>query len=326
MTRIQNAMLVASVVFASLNTTAWSQTAAGGVAGTVKDPSGATVRDAVITLTNAATNVIQTTRSTSSGTYVLEGVPVGTYTLKADARGFKTYVLTGIQVHVQSVVTADISLQLGSVSQEVTVTSVVPLLQAQDASLGQTIPGVQVNDLPLNGRNWLSLAQLSAGTYATTGSNTDNPSQIQANGVSQNQVDYRLNGIDNNIDVFESGANGQAGSVAPVPDAIQEFKLQDGNNSAEFGQFSGAVVNAVVKSGTNQVKGDLWEYLRNEALNANDYFNKQNNKARQEYRQNQWGGTIGGPVYIPRVYNGKNRTFFFFDFQHTGITQQASFH
>lgn len=326
MRKLRNALLFASVVsIALLTTTAWAQTAAGGVAGTVTDPSGSLIQGAVITLTNGATNIVQTTRSTSSGTYVFEGVPVGSYTLKADARGFKTYVLTGIQVHVQSVVTADISLQLGSVSQKVTVTSAVPLLQAQDASLGQTIPSVQVNDLPLNGRNWLSLAQLSAGTYATTGSNTDNPSQIQANGVSQNQVDYRLNGIDNNIDVFESGANGQAGSVAPVPDAIQEFKLQDGNNSAEFGQFSGAVVNAVVKSGTNQVNGDVWEYLRNEGLNANDYFNKRNNKARQEYRQNQWGGTIGGPVYIPGLYNGKNKTFFFFDFQHTGIRQQTAF-
>lgn len=325
MRRIQNAMLVTSVVFASLSPTARSQTAAGGVAGTVKDPSGATVRDVVLTLTNDATNVVQTTRSTSSGTYVLEGVPVGTYTLKADAHGFKAYVLTGIQVHVQSIVTADIALQVGSVSQEVTVTSAVPLLQAQDASLGQTVPTVQVNDLPLNGRNWLSLAQLSAGTYATAGTNSQNPAQIQANGVSQNQVDYRLNGIDNNVDVFETGANGQAGSVTPVPDAMQEFKLQDGNNSAEFGGVTGAVVNAVIKSGTNQIRGDAWEYLRHDALNANDYFNKQNNKPRQPYRQNQWGFTVGGPVYIPHFYNGRDKTFFFFDFQHTGITQQNSF-
>ena len=325
MRRIQNAMLVTSVVFASLSPTARSQTAAGGVAGTVKDSSGATVRDVVLTLTNDATNVVQTTRSTSSGTYVLEGVPVGTYTLKADAHGFKAYVLTGIQVHVQSIVTADIALQVGSVSQEVTVTSAVPLLQAQDASLGQTVPTVQVNDLPLNGRNWLSLAQLSAGTYATAGTNSQNPAQIQANGVSQNQVDYRLNGIDNNVDVFETGANGQAGSVTPVPDAMQEFKLQDGNNSAEFGGVTGAVVNAVIKSGTNQIRGDAWEYLRHDALNANDYFNKQNNKPRQPYRQNQWGFTVGGPVYIPHFYNGRDKTFFFFDFQHTGITQQNSF-
>lgn len=303
---------------------AQGQSTAGGVAGTVKDPSGAVVKGATITLTNTATNVVLTTTSSSSGNYVFDNVPVGTYTLKAEASGFRPYVVQGIQVHVQNVVTADVPLRLGQVNQAVTVTSSVPLLQAQDASLGQTISGTDVNDLPLNGRNWLSLTQLSAGTYAGTNSNTDNPGQVEANGVAHQQVDYRLNGIDNNIEVFQSGANGQAGSVAPVPDAIQEFKLQDGNNSADFGQFSGAVVNAVVKPGTNLIRGDLWEYLRNEAFNANDYFNKQHNKARQEYRQNQFGGTVGGPVMLPG-YNGHDKTFFFFDYQHTGITQQASF-
>ncbi len=304
-----------------------AQTTMGGVAGTVKDQTGAVVKGAQITLTNQATQVTQTTQSTSTGTYVFASVPVGTYTLRADAAGFKTYVDTGIQIHIQNTVTADVPLVPGAVKQQVMVTSAAPLLQAQDASLGQTIPSVQVNDLPLNGRNWLSLANLAAGTYTTSGSSSSNPSQIQSNGVSQNQVDYRLNGIDNNIDVFESGANGQAGSVAPVPDAIQEFKLQAGDNSAEFGQAAGAIINAVVKSGTNHFNGDLWEYLRNEAFNANDYFNK--DKAvvtpRQQYRQNQFGGTVGGPVFIPRIYNGKDKTFFFFDYQHTGITQQASF-
>ena len=249
---------------------------------------------------------------------------MGSYTLRANAHGFKVYLLTGIQVHVQSMVTANVQLQLGSVNEEVTVTSAVPLLQAQDASLGQTVPEVSVNDLPLNGRNWLSLTQLSAGTYAATGSNTDNPGQVNANGVAQQQVDYRLNGIDNNIEVFQSGANGGAGSVAPVPDAIQEFKFQAGNNSAEFGQFTGAVVNAVVKAGTNQIKGDVWEYFRNEFLNANDYFNKQNGTRRQPYHRNQFGGTVGGPVYIPKLYDGRNKTFFFFDYQHDTIKQQAN--
>jgi hypothetical protein len=312
-------------LLAFLSVVAHGQSTAGGVAGTVKDPSGAVVKGAAITLTNTATNVTLTTTSTSSGTYVFENVPVGNYTLKAQSPGFRPYVLQGIQVHVQNVVTADIPLRIGKVNQAVTVTSSVPLLQAQNASLGQTISGTDVNDLPLNGRNWLSLTQLSAGTYAASNSNPDNPGQVDANGVPQQQTDYRLNGIDNNIEVFQSGANGMQGNVAPVPDAIQEFKLQDGNNSADFGQFAGSVVNAVVKPGTNTLRGDAWEYLRNEAFNANDYFNKQHDQPRQEYRQNQFGGTIGGPIVIPHVYNGHNKTFFFFDYQHTGITQQAAF-
>lgn len=303
----------------------WAQVAMGGITGTVKDSTGAVISGAQVKLTNVATNVTQATVSTSSGTYVFNSVPVGTYTLRVDAPGFKTYVEKDIQVHIQNIVTADVQLAVGSVNQSVTVTSAAPLLQAQDASLGQTVPEVSVNDLPLNGRNWFSLAQISAGAIAPSGSSPDSANQLWANGVNQNQVDYRLNGIDDNIEVFDSGANGQVGSVAPVPDAIQEFKLQEGDNSAEFGQFTGSVVNAVVKSGTNQFNGDAWEYLRNQALNANDYFNKQNNVPRQKYVQNQFGGTIGGPVMLPKLYNGRNKTFFFFDYQRTNVTQQASF-
>jgi hypothetical protein len=294
----------------------WAQLTVGGIAGTVKDPSGAVVKGARITITNGATKATQTAISTSAGTYVFTSVPVGTYTLKAETKGFETYVDTGIQVHIQNIVTTDIRLVPGAVTQTVTVTSTVPLLQAQDASLGQTVPTEQINDLPLNGRNWLSLAQLSAGSYAlgAPGSST-----IFANAAEPGQVDIRLNGTDNNNEVF-GGVN-----VAPVPDAIQEFKLQDGNNSAQFGQFAGSVINAEIKSGTNLLKGNVWEYWRNEALNANGYFNDQHHVQKPKYRQNQYGGTIGGPVYIPHLYDGRNRTFFFFDYQHTGITQHSAF-
>src|SRR5262249_82311 len=184
-----------------------------------------------------------------------------------------------------------------------------------------------VNDLPLNGRNWLSLAQLSAGSYLIGGSLSVTPApsgqnftgSIFSNGAEPGQVDFRLNGVNNNQEVF-GGV-----TVVPVPDAIEEFKLQSGNNSAEFGHSVGAVINAIVKSGTNQVRGNLWEYLRNEALNANDYFSNLNGVRRPEYRQNQFGGTIGGPVYIPKLYNGKNKTFFFFDYQHSKTVAPITF-
>lgn len=249
-----------------------AQTTMGGITGTVKDATGAVIKGAQITLTNDATQVVQTAQSTSTGTYVFEAVPVGTYTLRADAPGFKTYVLTGIQTHVQNIVTADVPLISGSVSQQVTVTSAVPLLQAQDATLGQTVPTVQVNDLPLNGRNPFNLTALAAGAYSAT----------FVNGSEPGQMDYRLNGVDDNNEVF--GGN----NYIPTPDAVQEFKLQDGNNSAQFGQFAGAVVNAVIKSGTNHLNGDLFEYLRNEDFNANTYFNKQHHTPIPKYRQNQY--------------------------------------
>lgn len=286
----------------------------GGVAGTIKDPTGALVPGANLTLTNEATEVAQKVRSSSSGTYVFEAVPAGSYALKVEVPGFKTYVETGIEVHVQSVVTADVSLAVGAVSEVLTVTSALPLLQAQDASLGQTVSTRPVNDLPLNGRNWLALSQLTAGSYVVGGSvsTVQSPStsgNIFVNAAEPGQVDFRLNGVNNNEEVF-GGV-----TVLPVPDAIEEFKLQGGDNSAEFGHSVGAVINAVVKSGTNQVKGDVWEYLRNEDFNANDYFSNLNGTRRQEYRQNQFGGTIGGPLYLPKIYNGRNKSFFFFDFQ-----------
>ncbi|MBO0723623.1 MAG: carboxypeptidase regulatory-like domain-containing protein, partial [Blastocatellia bacterium] len=288
----------------------------GRVTGTVKDPSGAVVAGAQLTLTNEATGVAQKVGSTSSGSYVFEAVPVGSYILRVEFAGFKTYQATGIQVHVQNVVTADVSLEVGEVSSVVSVTSSAALLQAQDASLGQTISTASVNDLPLNGRNWISLANIAAGSYLLGGPTS---ASIFSNGVEPGQVDYRVNGVNNNLEAFGGF------SVAPIPDAIQEFKLQTGDNSAEFGHSVGAVINAVVKSGTNQFHGDLFEYLRNEALNANDFFSNLNGVTRQEYRQNQFGGTIGGPVLIPKLYNGRNRTFFFFDYQRTNRLVPATF-
>jgi hypothetical protein len=288
----------------------------GGVTGTVTDPAGAVVPAANITLTNEATGVTQKVQSLSGGTYVLQGVPVGSYSLKVEAAGFKAHVATGLQVHVQSIVTADVALEVGAVTEVMTVSSSAPLLQAQDASVGQTIASKSVNDLPLNGRNWISLASLAAGSYLVggTGSTT-----IFSNGAEPGQVDYRVNGVNNNLEVF-GGV-----SVAPIPDAIEEFKLQNGNNSAEFGHSVGAVINAVVKSGANQVHGNVFEFMRNEAFNANDFFSNLNGTRRQEYRQNQYGGTIGGPVYIPRHYDGRNKTFFFFDYQRTQRMQPSTF-
>jgi len=293
----------------------FAQIDTGSVTGTVKDPSGALVQGAQCTLTNGATGISQQAKSTSAGAYTFEAVHAGTYSLKVVAPGFREYVLSGIQVHVQNIVTADIPLQLGAVNQEVTVTSAVPLLQAQDASVGMTINSQMTNDLPVvgtagGGRNFLSMTTTAPGVYANSGAGMDNVGNIIAMGVENGQVDLRLNGVDDNLE-FYGGT-----SIIPIPDAIQEFKFMDGNNSAEFGHSTGAVVNAVTYSGTNAFKGHVWEYFANEDMNATDYFNKLNGKPRPEYRHNEFGGLIGGPVVLPH-YNGRNKTFFFVDFQRT---------
>ncbi len=304
----------------------YAQVDTGRVAGTVNDTSGAVISGASITLTNNATGVAQKVVSSASGSYVFGAVNPGTYTITAESQGFQKATTTGIEAHVQQNLTSDITLTPGNVDQTVTVTSAAPLLQSEDASVGQTITGADVNNLPLSGRNWVSLAQLSPGVTTTAGG-TPGSALFVTNGVSFWQNDIRLNGINNNEEVYGGTQLGTNAVFTPPPDAIQEFKLQSGDFSAELGHSTGAVVNAVIKSGTNGLHGNFWEYIRNTAFNANDYF--ANNYAdpaqrvRPAYHQNQFGGTVGGPVVIPKVYNGRDKTFFFFDYQGTRIVVPA---
>jgi hypothetical protein len=285
----------------------------GSLTGTIKDSSGAAVRGVSVTLTNDATGVSQHAVSSSTGTYVFSAVDAGTYTLQAQYAGFQKYVARNIQVHLQQTSNIDIPLAIGSQSAQVTVTTAAPLLQTQNAEIGQTIQGKEINDLPLVNRNWASLAQLNAGVTTANSNFSGQPGSayFNINGNTVGQNDFRLNGIDDNIEVY----GGEGGNITPPPDAIEEFKLQAGNYSAEFGHSTSGVINALVKSGTNHVHGDLWEYLRNGNVDANDYFNNQNGIPRPAYHQNNFGGTAGGPVWIPKIYNGRDKTFFFFDYQ-----------
>jgi hypothetical protein len=285
----------------------------GRLTGTVKDSSGAVVRGVHLTLTNNATGVTQSATSSSTGTYTFSAVIAGTYTLQADASGFEMYVSKGIEIHVAQVSDIDIPLAVGSQNQQVTVTAATPLLETQDGSVGQTIQGKEINDLPLVNRNWASLAQLNAGVTTANPNFGASPGNayFNINGNMPWQNDFRLDGIDDNIEVY----GGLGANITPPPDAIQEFKLQAGNYSAEFGHSTSGIINAVIKSGTNHIHGDLWEYLRNGNVDANDYFNNLAGVPRPAYHQNDFGGTIGGPIRIPKLYNGRDKTFFFFDYQ-----------
>jgi Carboxypeptidase regulatory-like domain/TonB-dependent Receptor Plug Domain len=284
----------------------------GSLTGTIKDPSGAVVPNVPVTLTNGATGVAQNAVSTSTGTYSFVAVNAGTYTLKATANGFEAYIANNVQIHVAQTANIDIKLSIGN-SQQVVVTSAAPLLQTQDASVGQTIQGEEINNLPLVNRNWASLAQLNAGVTTANANFGSGPGNayFNINGNMPWQNDFRLDGIDDNIEVY----GGLGANITPPPDAIEEFKMQAGNYSAEFGHSTSGIINAVLKSGTNRIKGDLWEYLRNGNVDANDYFNKLNGTPRPSYHQNNFGGTVGGPVWIPKIYDGRNKTFFFFDYQ-----------
>ena len=305
-----------------------AQIATGRITGRVTDSSGAVVSGATATLTSDTTGVPQTVRTGASGDYVFEAVNPGSYTLKVQAPGFAPYASQGVQAHIQDNLTIDVKLALGTVGQQVSVNAAAaPLLQEEDASVGQTIGEQQVNNMPLQSRDWTTLGLLAAGT-STTGSSSN--AEFNVMGVDFTQNDFRLDGIDDNVEVYGggniqgAGGNNEYTSIVPPPDAIQEFKLQTGNFDAEFGHSTGGIVNAALKSGTNQIHGDLWEYVRNTVFNANDYFANQTDTPRPAYHQNQFGGTIGGPVYIPKLYNGKNKTFFFFDYQGTRIDMPSA--
>ncbi|HEY6291729.1 MAG TPA: TonB-dependent receptor [Terriglobia bacterium] len=296
----------------------WSQVDTGAITGTVTDQSGAVVPGVKVTITNQGTGIAVSTVTESSGHYIFTPLKIGTYTVTAEFQGFQKETHKDITVNVQQTPVVDFSLQPGQVTQTVEVTGAAPLLQTENASVGQGVSGREVNDLPLNGRNFTFLAQLAAGVTVAQPDTRGNAASgaFSANGNRPAQNNYLLDGIDNNADLVDF-LNGTNFVVLPPPDAIGEFKVQTSNYSAEFGRAGGAVLNATLKSGTNQIHGDIWEFFRNNVLDARDFFEANNG----EYRLNQFGGAVGGPITIPHVYNGRDKTFFFADYQGTRLRQ-----
>jgi hypothetical protein len=319
--RSLRSLLLLLMLTSILSLHARAQLTVGHITGVVRDSSGAIIPGANIKLTDEGTGIVQNATSTSTGDYTFEQVNPGSYTLRVGASGFASQIIRGIQVHVQQSVTQDFSLAVGNVTDQVTVSSAVPMLQAESAEVGQTVDTKAINDLPLVSRDWTTLAHLAAGT-TTTGGSTAMGLQFSSNGVNTTQNDYRLDGIDDNMEFYGGfGTISIQGvvSVVPPPDAIQEFNLQTGDMSAAFGHSTGSVVNAVIKSGTDKFSGNLWEYLRNTAFNANSYFSDQEGLPKPAYHENQFGGTIGGPVRIPGTKLALKKTFFFFDTQRVRI-------
>src|SRR5215471_12647659 len=289
-----------------------AQVDTGSITGTVTDASGAVVNAAKVTLTNEGTGVSLAVTTGSDGTYTFSPVKIGSYKIDASAQGFKTVTQSNVVVNVNASVLVNLKLPTGSVSETVEVTTSVPVLQTQDASVGQVMDSRNVNNLPLNGRNFTFLAQLSAGVNSPQADTRGNASTgaFAANGFRPAQNNYMLDGIDNNSDTVDF-LNGTNFVVLPPVDAIQEFKVQTTNFSAEFGRSGAAVLNATIKSGTNELHGAVWEFFRNDALDAADFFENAGGIKKGTYQQNQFGFSIGGPVVLPKLLNGKNKVFFF---------------
>ncbi len=300
----------------------YAQVDTGAIQGTVKDQSGAVIPNAKVTLTNEGTNLSIVTTTGGYGSYIFTPVRIGVYTVSAEFSGFQKVTRPHIQLDVQQQQVVDFEMAPGQMVQTVEVTAAPPLLQTQNGSVGQVINSRAVNELPLNGRNFTFLAQLTAGVtfMQSEGRGLNASGSFVANGTRAAQNNYLLDGIDNNIDVVDF-LNGTMFVVKPSVDAIQEFKVQTNAYNAEIGRAGGAVLNATIKSGTNSFHGDAWEFLRNDKLDAADFFENAGGRRKGEFRQNQFGFTAGGPVYIPRLYNGKNKTFWFFDYEGTRIRQ-----
>ncbi len=298
-----------------------AQVETGKIVGSVKDASGAVVSDAVVTVTEVQTNVAKTITTNSDGEYVVTELKSGNYVVSVEHRGFKKAKQTEFKLDVNQVVRVDFTLAVGTVNEEVVVTAAEPLVESETSSIGQVIEQARVNDLPLDGRDFVQLAYLSPGvnqgptagyTVQQGGIPEDQRGNaaIQVNGLTATNNNFLLNGFDNNEQQIGIEV------IQPSIDAIQEFKVQTNNFGADIGR-GGAVVNVVLKSGGNQFHGSVFEFLRNSAFDAKNYFDSPNQPI-APFKQNQFGGTLGGPIR-------KNKTFFFVDYQGTRIRQAQTF-
>jgi hypothetical protein len=289
-----------------------AQVDTGTILGTVKDQTGAVVPGAKVTIVNQGTADNISTLTRSDGTYIVTPLKIGSYRISVELAGFKKEENAAFDLNIQQQAVVDFVLQAGATSETVQVTSQAALLQTQSATVGQVIGAHTVENMPLNGRDWTTLATLTPGvTQAQQGARAGN--QFAANGTRPAQNDYLLDGIDNNSNDVDF-LSGEADVVKPPVDAIQEFNIQTNNFSAEFGRAGGAIVNATIKSGTNGFHGAAWEFFRNDALDANAYFSNPATQRKPELRQNQFGAVAGGRII-------RDKTFWFADYEATRINR-----
>ncbi len=292
------ALLAASI------TPLFAQRDAASLEGRVVDSSGAVVANAAVVAVNTATNFAYRVQSDTTGAWSISPVRIGTYTLTISAPGFKQAVVGPITLDVQQRQRADVALQLGEVSEHVVVEGAAPILETDSSETGQVIDSVSMVGFPLNGRNPVQLAQLSVGvTTSEPGARDSGGFGFSASGSRSLDNNFLLDGVDNNSNLPDL-LNEANYVVMPPPDALQEFKVETGNYDAEFGRSTGAVVNATTKGGTNQFHGTLYEFLRNQAFDAMNYFDA----TRQPYHQNQFGATLGGRII-------RDKLLFFVDYQ-----------
>jgi hypothetical protein len=310
MTSIHRISTLSVCLLLALGVLASAQNTTATLSGVVRDPSSGVLTGAKVTITNEETGLKRVANTNEEGAYRVPFLPIGSYSVRVEKQGFKAEVQTGIRLEIQQVRTVDFQLQLGAVTETVTVESRAPLLEGETSQAGEVIKTEQVTNLPLGRRNFLQLTYLAP--MATPASSDFRSTEIgrgsavpASAGQRPEQNNYQIDGIDNK----ESGRNGLA--IAPPVDSISEFKVQTGLAPAEFGRGGGTIVNVATKSGTNEYHGTLYEFLRNEFFDARPYFSS----GKSPLKLNQFGGALGGPIK-------KNKLFFFGNYE--GLRQHTS--
>jgi hypothetical protein len=316
------AVLACFLVLAFCCSSVFAQSATtGALTGTVSDPSGGVIAKATVTATNIGTGQSRTATTDANGSYILSLLPPGNYSVTFSAAGFTTAQVPSVTINIASTAVLNRTLALGAQQQQVTVEANAETIQTQNATVGSLVSGTTVTSLPLSTRNFTQIIDLSPGVVANVSTATavgNGTQDINVNGSGSDQNTYMMDGVI--VTNYGSGGAAQSGSYAgipiPNPDSIQEFKVQTSQYDAAYGQNPGADVNVVTKSGTNVLHGSAWEFNRNNLFNANDFFYKESELAAglpnkpPTVKQNQFGGTIGGPIK-------KDRVFFFGSYQGT---------
>lgn len=292
------------------------------VVGTITDPTSSVIANVKVTLTNTATGQSQSVQTNGSGNYTITNVQIGTYNLTAEEQGFQKYQRTGIIVTLNQTVRVDATLQLGDVSQSVTVAANAVQVQSDSSEVSNLISGSQVTQLAINGRNPIQLATLMPGV-------SSNLPDFNAPNALSSSASISFNGqrSDHNVWMIDGGEDYDRGSgggfsVIPSPDAVAEFRVLTSNYSPEFGGGSGGVVTLALKSGTQQFHGGVWEFNRNDAFDASNFFTNRAGAQKPELRYNTYGFNIGGPVTIPHIYNkSRQKTFFFYNMEWRKLVQ-----
>ena len=302
-------LLGAMLLYASA---AFSQGSAGAITGTIADASGALIPGVEVTAVNVATNLTRQVVTNESGSYRIEPLPLGTYTVSAELTGFRKEVRANVKVDIDARLRIDFKLEVGGVNEVIEVTGAAPVVQTDSSVIGQVVDQRKIADLPLNGRNFSSLAYITPGAYAPRpNSNLATRGGFVAVGVPEDNNSFLMDGINNN------SPRANELNVRINVDAVSEFKVQTQNYGAQYGRYAGAQVDAVTKSGTNEFHGGLFGFARNDNVDARNFFDKWPLPKKPEYKRFQYGGTIGGPII-------KDKFFFFGAWQQQALVQQRT--